>query len=67
MAITTAAKRQSALLDEAAPVAPDGYVGGADRRTLLGQYGGNAPADFSEFVRTRTRRTVGFTAVREKP
>lgn len=38
MAITTAAKRQAALVDAAGMLFPDGTIGTADRSYLLGQY-----------------------------
>jgi hypothetical protein len=38
MALDTAAKRNSALLDAQGALLPDGSVGAADRQTLVGDY-----------------------------
>lgn len=44
MAIDTAAKRQSAFIDNWGVILPDGTIDAADRETLIGQYGGIAAA-----------------------
>lgn len=42
MAISTQAKRNSALIDEAGILIPDATIDAEDRATLVGQYGGIA-------------------------
>ena len=42
MAITTQAKRNSALIDECGILIPNGVIDAEDRSTLVGQYGGIA-------------------------
>lgn len=65
MAIDTRIKRQSAILEMASPIAPDGFIDQYDRAALLGQYAGNVAVSvdlaFVNFYAERAKSLSLFT------